>query len=274
MDLGAIGVWMRRTVDPSVAAAAEELGYRAIWLGGSPAVDDARPFLEATERVPVVTGILNVWQHDPTDVAAAHARLTADFPDRFLLGIGIGHPEATSDYRHPLRAMEAFLDGLDAAPQPVPVEQRVTAALRGRMLDLSARRSLGAHPYFVPSEHTAFARERLGPDVLLAPEVSVAVDDDLAVARERASTFATRYTRLVNYANNLREFGYEDRDFEGGGSDALLDAVVPHGPAARVAAGVRAHLDAGADHVCIQAVTTDDPVRELEALALELGLTD
>ena len=274
MELGSIGVWMRRTLDPSVAASAEGLGYGAVWLGGSPSVDQARPFLEATERIVVVTGILNIWQHDPADVAAAHARITADFPGRFLLGIGIGHPEATSQYRQPLRAMETFFDGLDAATTPVPVEERVTAALRGRMLDLSARRSLGAHPYFVPSEHTAFARERLGPDVLLAPEVSVAVDDDQSAARERASTWAARYTALVNYTRNLRDFGYEDRDFENGGSDALLDAVVPHGPVARVAAGVRAHLDAGADHVCVQAVGTEDPIADLEPLARELGLTD
>lgn len=274
MELGSIGVWMRRTVDPSIAASAERLGYRAVWLGVSPSVDDARPFLEATQRIPVVTGILNVWQHDPLEVAAAHARITADFPGRFLLGVGIGHPEATSEYRQPVRAMEAFFDGLDTAPDPVHADERVTAALRGRMLDLAARRSLGAHPYFVPSEHTAFARERLGADVLLAPEVSVAVDDDLAAARQRASAFAEVYTHRVNYVNNLREFGYEDRDFEGGGSDALLDAVVPHGPVARVAAGVRAHLDAGADHVCVQAVSTDDPLTDLELLAVELGLTD
>ncbi len=205
-----------------------------------------------------------MWQRD-------HARIDADHPGRFLLGIGIGHPESTSDWAHPVAAMEAFLDGLDAGGSLA--DRRVLAALRPKMLDLSAERSLGAHPYFVPSEHTAFARERLGPDVLLAPEVSVAVDDDLDVARERASRWATGYFGLSNYVRNLRDFGFDDRDFEDGGSDALLDATVPHGPVARVAAGVQAHLDAGADHVCVQPVgVKGDIMPDLRALAAELAL--
>lgn len=264
---------MRRQIPVSVAAEIEQLGYGAIWLGSSPAVDEARPFLEATERIPVITGVLNIWQHDPAEVAAAHARITTDHPGRFLLGVGIGHPESTSGWTHPIEAMNAFFDGLDAAASPVPVSERITAALRPRMLDLAATRSIGAHPYFVPSEHTAWARERLGGDPVLAPEVSIAVDDDLDAARARASQWATGYFGLSNYVNNLKAFGFEDRDFEDGGSDALLDATVPHGPVARVAAGVQAHLDAGADHVCVQVVgLKDDILPDLRALAAELGL--
>jgi probable F420-dependent oxidoreductase len=273
VDLGSIGVWMPHKNDPALALEIEQLGYGALWLGSSPSVDDARPFIEASERMPIVTGILNIWRHDPADVARDHARITTDHPGRFLLGVGIGHPESTSDWAHPVQAMEHFFDGLDAAEPPVPVDQRVTAALRPRMLDLAKQRSLGAHPYFVPSEHTAFARERLGPDVLLAPEVSIAIDDDLDVARDRASRWATGYFGFSNYLRNLRAFGFEDRDFEEGGSDALLDATVPHGPVARVAAGVRAHLDAGADHVCVQPVGVGAEILpDLEALASELGL--
>lgn len=273
MDLGRIGVWLPHTLDPAVATRVEQLGYGAIWLGRSPSVEDARKFLEATQRIPVATGIVNVWQHEADAVALAHARLVADHPGRFLLGIGIGHPESTSDWAHPVEAMRAFLDGLDAAETPVPREQRALAALRPRMLDLSAERSAGAHPYFVPSEHTAFARERLGPGPLLAPEVSIAIDDDVDAARARASEFASRYFQLSNYTKNLRAFGFDDRDFEDGESDAVLDAVVPHGPVARVAAGVQAHLDAGADHVCVQPVGAGaDILPDLEALAAELML--
>lgn len=265
-------MWIRRHhVDPAIAADIEALGYSALWLGSSPSVPDARPYIEASERIPVVTGILNIWKHDPVDVAAEHAKLDADHPGRFLLGIGIGHPEVTSEYTKPLAAMTAFLDGLDAAGGPA--DRRLVAALRPRMLTLSAERSLGAHPYFVPSEHTAFAREHLGPDVLLAPEVSIAIDDDVEAARARASEWARTYCELQNYTNNLRQFGFEDRDFEDGGSDALLDATVPHGSVARVAAGVQAHLDAGADHVCVQVVGRGgDILPELTLFAEHLGL--
>jgi probable F420-dependent oxidoreductase len=273
MTISGIGVWMPRRFDPALAGRIEELGYTALWLGSSPSVDDARPFIEASERIPVITGILNIWQHDPADVARDHARIQADHPGRFVLGIGIGHPESTSDWAHPVEGIRTFLDGLDAAETPVHKDQRLLAALGPRMLDLSAERTLGAHPYFVPSEHTAFARERLGAEPLLAPEVSIAIDDDLEVARARASKWASRYFELSNYTRNLERFGFEQRDFEDGGSDALLDATVPHGSVARVAAGVRAHLDAGADHVCVQAVSTEDPITDLEALAKELGLS-
>src|ERR671934_2252380 len=178
MDLGKIGIWRRRTEGLDDLAELEALGYTAFWVGFSPSLVHAREFLERSSTLTIATGILNVWQHEPGDVAAQHAELVRDFPDRFLLGIGVGHPEATPEYRAPLDKMRAFFDGLDAAPQPVARDQRCAAALGPKMLDLAAERSLGAHTYFVSPEHTRSARERIGPDALLAPEVAVVVERD------------------------------------------------------------------------------------------------
>ena len=177
----------------------------------------------------MITGILNVWQHDPADVAAAHARITADHPDRFLLGIGIGHPEATSDYTRPLKTMREFFDGLDAAATPVPKDERLAAALGPKMLDLAKERSLGTHPYFITLEHTHFARERLGEDALVAPEVAVVVDPNPESARRTAREYAKLYLGLTNYTSNLLKFGFTEADIADGGSDRLIDAVIPHG---------------------------------------------
>src|SRR3954452_18661878 len=271
MDLGRIGIWRRHQLGTDGVPELEALGYTALWLGGSPAVQDARPYLEVTTSLTVATGILNVWQHDPADVAAAHAGLTADYPGRFLLGIGIGHPEATSEYRRPLTTMREFFDGLDAGAPPVPREERCAAALGPKMLDLAAERSLGAHPYFTTVDHTRFARERLGPDALVAPEVTVVVEPDAETARRLAREFAERYLRLSNYAGNLLRFGFTERDIEGAGSDRLIDSVVPHGSPGAVVEAVRAHFDAGADHVCLQPVGHgDEPMDDYRALAAVL----
>src|SRR3954449_5265517 len=172
MDIGKIGIWTTyRSVDRERAGEAaklvEQLGYSAWWVGGSPHVPEIRPILEATSSLVAATGILNVWINDPAETAAADAALRAEFPGRFMLGIGIGHPEATSDYRRPLTSMRAFLDGLDTAPAPPPAAERCLAALGPKMLDLAAERTAGAHTYFVPVEHTRSARERLGPDKLI-----------------------------------------------------------------------------------------------------------
>jgi probable F420-dependent oxidoreductase len=218
----------------------------------------------------VITGILNVWQHEPADVAAAHARITAEHPNRFLLGIGIGHPEATSDYTRPLTAMREFLDGLDGAETPVPRDQRLLAALGPKMLDLAGERSLGTHPYFITLEHTFIARERLGEDALVAPEVAVVLDPNPESARKTAREYATLYLGLSNYTKNLLEFGFSEDDFRDGGSDKLIDAVIPNGSPERVAAHIEAHLDAGADHVCIQPLGSDEPTRDYAALAAVL----
>jgi probable F420-dependent oxidoreductase len=267
MELGQIGVWRSRRHGFDGLDELEALGYGTFWIGGSPSTDDARPYLDATSTLTIATGILNVWQHEPAAVAEGRAALARDFPDRFLLGIGIGHPEATSDYRRPLANMRAFFDGLDGVPR----DARIAAALGPRMLDLARDRSLGAHTYFVPAEHTRLARERLGPDVVIAPEVAVVVEPDAETARRIAREYASRYLALDNYASNLLRLGFMDGDLEDGGSDRLIDAVIPHGSAEQVAEAIRAHLEAGANHVCLQPLGHGtEPLEDFAALAKAL----
>jgi probable F420-dependent oxidoreductase len=259
MELGRYGVWtsIRAIGEENMGEAAklaEDLGFGTFWLGGSPKVPQTRPLLAATGRLAVATGIVNVWANEPAEVAAQHAELTAEFPDRFLLGIGIGHPEATSEYNRPLKSTREFLDGLDAAEQPVTRSERCLAALRPKMLKLSAERSLGAHTYFVPVEHTRAVREQFGEGVLIATELACVVETDQDRAREAARKYAKLYLGLRNYTSNLLRFGFSEADIGEGGSDRLIDAVVPHGTAEEIITVARAHLDAGADHVCFQPV--------------------
>ena len=271
MDLGTIGIWRTKQQGMDSVPLLDELGFGTLWLGGSPGVDEARPFLEATASMTIATGILNVWQHEPADVAAGYAAVAREHPDRFLLGIGIGHPEATSEYTKPLTTMRSFLAGLDRAPEPVPREARIVAALGPKMLELAAERSLGTHPYFVPVEHTRIAREAVGPDAVVATEVAVVVEPDVETARELARGYAARYLATSNYTTNLERLGYTAAEFADGGGDRLIDAVVPHGDAEAIADVVRAHLDAGADHVCLQPVGHGrDPVDDYRALAAAL----
>ena len=271
MELTRYGLWVSQRIldDQSsarAAALAEELGFGALWIGASPRLPSLRPLLEAGERIVIATGIVNVWQYDPAALAADFAELESEFPGRLLVGIGIGHPEATSEYRRPLAKMTEFMDGVDSAPAPIPADRRCLAALGPKMLDLSAQRSLGTHPYFTPVAHTRFARQRLGAGPLVAPELSCVVGPD--PDRERARAFAARYLRMSNYASNLLRFGFEPADVEHGGSDRLIDAVVPQGSPEHVAERARAHLDAGADHVCVQPVgATELPEPEWRSLA-------
>jgi probable F420-dependent oxidoreductase len=268
MTLGRIGIWRRRHDGTGAVAEIEALGFTALWVGGSPSLAEVRPFLEKSSTLTVATGILNVWQHDPADVAAQRAELAREFPGRFLLGIGVGHPEATAEYTSPLQRMRAFFDGLDAAPEPVPRDERVAAALGPKMLELAAQRSLGTHTYFVTVEHTRFAREHVGPDALVAPEVAVVVETDEDLARKAAREYAALYLGRRNYTNNLLRFGFTERDIVDGGSDRLIDAVIPHGSPEQIADAVRAHLDAGADHVTLQPLGHgSSPVADYEALA-------
>jgi len=278
MQLGKIGVWttFHAIGEGNAGEAAklvEDLGFSTFWLGGSPKLPTVRPLLQSTSRLIVATGIVNVWQNEPAQLAAEHAELTGAFPGRLLLGIGIGHPEATSDYSRPLSTMREFLDGLDAAVDPVPQDERCLAALGPRMLELSAERSLGAIPYFVPDEHTRFARERLGPGALLAPELACVLDTDGTRARDTARGYAQLYLRLRNYTSNLLRFGFTEQDIADGGSDRLIDAVVPHGSPEQIAETVRAHLDAGADQVCLQPLGADGIPRE-QWIALASALID
>src|SRR3954454_21016866 len=267
MDIGNIGVWT--SYRPfgigragEAAKLAEQLGYSAWWVGGSPHVPDVRPILEATSALVAATGILNVWINDPAETAAADAALRAEVPERFMLGIGIGHPEATSEHRRPRTAMRAFLDGLDASPAPPPVAERALAALRPKMLELAGEAAAGPHTYFVSVEHTRGARERLGPGKLVAPELACVIDTDPVRARAVARDYAQLYLGLRNYTQGLLRFGFTEGDLDDGGSDRLIDAVIPQGSAEQIAEVVRAHLDAGADHVCVQPLGEEGIPRE------------
>ena len=277
MQLGEFGVWTsyRAIGEENAGEAAklvEDLGFGTFWLGGSPQLPALRPLLEATERIVVATGILNVWASEPEQVVSDFAELEARFPGRVLLGIGIGHPEATSHYQKPLAAMQAFLDGIDAASTPVPRTRRCLAALGPKMLKVSAERSLGAHTYFVPVEHTQAARATLGEAAILAPELACVLDADAQSARAKARGYAALYLGLRNYTNNLRGHGFSEQDIADGGSDRLIDAVIPHGSAEEIAAAARRHLCAGADHVCLQAVGVRGiPRSEWTALASAVG---
>jgi probable F420-dependent oxidoreductase len=277
VDLGRIGIWTSyrpfgRERAAEAAKLAEQLGYGTWWVGASPRVPDLRPVLEATTTLVAATGILNVWANDADETAAAAAAVRAEFPGRLMLGIGIGHREATSDYRKPLATMRAFLDGLDAAKTPVPVEGRCLAALGPKMLELARERAAGTHTYFVPVEHTRAARERVGPGKLIAAELACVVDTDPVRAKATAREYATRYLDLRNYVQNLLQLGFTDDDVAGGGSDRLVDALVPQGSAEEIAEVVRAHLDAGADHVCLQPLGEDGiPRGAWTALAQALG---
>lgn len=266
LELGKIGVWTSYRpfgVDRAGEAArlVEHLGYGTWWVGGSPHVPDVRPVLEATSTLVAATGILNVWANDPAQTAAAVADIRTEFPGRFMLGIGIGHPEATGDYRRPLSTMRAFLDGLDAAATAPPTE-RCLAALGPKMLELARERAAGTHTYFVPVEHTRAVRERLGGGTLIAAELACVVDTDPVRARAIARDYAKLYLGLRNYVQNLLRFGFTEDDVAHGGSDALIDAIVPHGSAKKIAEVVRAHLDAGADHVCLQPLGEDGIPRQ------------
>ncbi|MGC5247247.1 LLM class F420-dependent oxidoreductase [Gordonia sp. DT219] len=244
----------------------ERLGYGTIWLGGSPT--DLRPVrkvLEATENITVATGIVNIWNTDPRAIAGEFHELEQDFPGRFYLGVGAGHPEATAEYTTPFEAVGNYLDALDDAR--VPVNRRLLAALGPRMLRCSAERSLGAHPYLVPVAHTAEARKVLGEGVLLAPEHKVVLDTDPAAARAVGRPpVDDPYLHLRNYTSNLKRLGYSDTDIADGGSDRLIDALVAHGDAARIRAQVDEHLAAGADHVAIQVLGSNSPTEQLAAI--------
>jgi probable F420-dependent oxidoreductase len=218
--------------------------------------------LDATEGLIVATGIVNVWQYQPARLASEHAELAREFPGRLLLGVGIGHPEATSDYSKPLSTMRGFFDGLDEATTPVAREERCMAALGSKMLELSAARSRGAHTYFVPVEHTRFARERVGREALVAPELACVLDTDTERARATAREYAAGYLGLRNYTSNLLKFGFTEHDIADGGSDRLIDAIIPHGSATEIGDVARAHRDAGAQHVCLQPVGVRGVPRE------------
>jgi probable F420-dependent oxidoreductase len=265
VDLGKVGIWSRelrynpdRGARAAAAAELEELGYSAIFIPdvGGDVLGAVAELLAATRRVPLATGIVNIWMHDPAAVASGHADLVARFGPRFMLGLGSGHAQLVESvlgvpYTRPYAKMVAYLDALDAAATPVPAGMRMLAALGPRMLSLAGARAGAAHPYLVPPEHTAAARQAVGPDVVLAPQQAAVLDADRARGRERAREFVSDYLGLPNYVRNLRRLGFTDDDLRGPASDRLVDALVAYGDEDAIAARVRAHHDAGADHVCL-----------------------
>lgn len=270
IPLGRFGAWRRLAgITPGMAREAEALGYSAIWVGGSPPGDleGVERIVEATERIPVLTGIVNMWREEAEVVSASYHRIEERHPDRFILGVGIGHPESSKEYQNPLDKIENYLDRLDQGG--VPKDRRLLAALGPKVLRLAAERTLGAHPYLTTPRHTAFGREVMGQGPLLAPTPMVAMAPDPAAARAEGKAIVERYLRLSNYRRNLLREGWDPADLEDGGSDRLVDALVLQGNAESVASGLTAHLDAGADHIAIFVLDDDpiDPWRELaEAL--------
>ena len=275
-NLGRFGSF-GRGVTPEQAKDIEALGYGAVWVGGSPPaeLDWVEPILKKTTTLQVATGIVNVWTAPAAQVAESYHRIEAAYPGRFVLGVGIGHPEHTKEYRKPYDVLVEYLDELDAAG--VPVARRVVAALGPKVLRLAADRSAGAHPYLTTPEHTAEARKVIGPDAFLAPEHKVVLTDGSAEATEEARAIGRQtvdfYLNLSNYLNNWRRLGFSEDDIAKPGSDALIDAVVAHGTPDAIAARLTEHLDAGADHVTVQVLGGwDKLVPTLTALAGPLGL--
>ena len=253
----------------------EGLGYDTLWysegLGTRESFTNAAVLLGATERIRVASGIANIWGRDAVTAANAARVLSDAFDDRFLLGLGVSHPRQVDPrghtYARPVATMRAYLEALDADPfvspdgrgvtrPPVP---RVIAALRPPMLRLAAENALGAHTYLVPVEHTRRAREILGPDALLVTEQKVVLADDPVEARRRARAAIGWYLDTPNYLDNLRWLGFTDADFEDGGSDSLVDALIAAGDEETIRARVRAHLEAGATQVAVHALEDDDP---------------
>jgi probable F420-dependent oxidoreductase len=257
--LGQVGVWARELrFDPDPAAitdaAAEldELGYGTLWIPdvGGDVFDAVDLLLDAAPSAAIATGILNIWMHDAAAVARETVRRWERHPNRFVLGLGASHAALVEQYAKPWTSMRDYLDALDAASPGVPAGGRLIAALGPRMMRLAAERTAGAHPYFITVEHTRQAREILGPDGVLAPELPVVLDGP--DAQERARAHVADYLRLPNYARNLLRLGFTEDDLRDGGSDRLVHAVVAIGDEEAIATRVAEHLDAGADHVCIQ----------------------
>lgn len=289
--LGPIGIWSFQLQQQPAARAQEaaqqleELGYGAIWFGeavGREAFTQSALLLGATKQITIATGIANIYARDAVTMNAAQQTLAEAYPGRFLLGLGVSHIPLVEQlrghrYDKPVATMRAYLDAMDKAPYQsvLPPEKplRVLAALGPKMLELSAERADGAHPYNTNPEHTAQARKIIGPDRLLCPEQAVVLETDPGKAREIGRNFLSIYLRLPNYTNNFLRLGFEEADYKDGGSDRLIDAIIAWGDVKTVCGRIRAHHAAGADHVCIQALPSDPqalPTREWQELAAAL----
>jgi probable F420-dependent oxidoreductase len=287
MQLTGIGVWSAQLrygdagLIAEAAAELDELGYSALWIPdvGGDVLGAVELLLKSAPSATIATGILNIWMHEPAEVASRRAAWSDDWQRRFLLGLGVSHAPLIDygnpgRYTRPYSKMVEYLDGLDAAADPVPSDARVLAALRPRMLGLARDRTAGIHPYFVPAEHVHHARDILGPDAKIGVELAVVLDTDPATARTTARRHTAIYTTLPNYTNNLRALGYDDSDFADAGSDRLVDAIVAWGDLDAVKERVGAMRAAGADHVCLQVIRADDETprpewREIAAALLE-----
>jgi len=274
-DLAPIGVWtgaldwVPAAQAQELAAELESLGYGALWLpevAGRDVFVHLALLLSATTRLVGATGIANIWGRDAVTMTGAAKGLTEAFPERFLLGLGVSHQPLVEGlrghrYERPLAAMASYLKAMDNAPyaalRPTTPVRRVLAALGPKMLELAGGAADGAHNYLVPPEHTATARQVLGPAALLCPEQAVLLETDPSRAREIGRAHTSVYVRLPNYQNNLRRLGFVEEDFDEGGSDRLVDAIVAWGELETVLERVDAHFDAGADHVSIQALGAD-----------------
>ncbi|CAM3141601.1 putative F420-dependent oxidoreductase [Williamsia muralis] len=272
MQLAGVGVWSSQlrygdaAESAEAAAELEDLGYTALWIPdvGGPLFDAVENLLGATSKAVVATGILNLWMHEPVDVAAKYQSLVSAHGERLLLGIGVSHAPLIDAgdpgrYKKPLAATKAYLEALDATEQPVPVDARVLAALGPKMLHLSATRANGSHPYLVTPDFTARARESLGTGPLLLPEQTAILTTDADHARSIGTDWLRSYLGLPNYANNLLRSGFTEDDLTSV-SDRLFDAIIAWGDEAAIAGRVQEHLAAGADHVCVQVLDTDPKV--------------
>jgi probable F420-dependent oxidoreductase len=278
VELGTFGVWAGRwlleKLTPAqrrdASTALEQSGYGALWVGTADAdLATAEDVLADTTGLVYATGIVNVWSEPVERATAAFHRVNDAHPDRLLLGVGAGHREATQEYQKPYAKVVEYLDRLAGAERPVPAANTALAALGPKVVQLAGDRTAGAHPYLVTPEHTASAREILGTGPLLAPEHKVVLSTDADQARAIGRGTLQLYLGLSNYVANLRRLGFTDADFADGGSDRLVDAVIAWGDPATVATKVRRHLDAGADHVCVQVLTQAGdyfPLAELRTL--------
>ena len=288
MELGKIGVWgwldhWTAQEAAEFAQRAEGWGYSTLWI---PEAVGRDPFsligylVARTERMIFATGIANIYARDPMGMKAIWKTISEMAPNRFILGLGVSHAHLVSgqrghEYKKPVTTMRDYLEAMNSAlymgKQPEVDAPIVIGALRDKMLGLSATAAQGAHPYNVVPAHTKHAREVMGPDALLCPEHMVLHETDPTKAREIARNNLKMYIGLPNYQNNLLQFGFTPEDFENGGSDALVDALVIWGEPDKIAAHMQEHLDAGANQVCIQAFRADGGLGPDEVLLHELA---
>jgi probable F420-dependent oxidoreductase len=292
-DLGRVGLWTFfldlqpadrvRDLVPEV----EAMGWGCVWVPEAvnrDAMVNSALLLSASTTLHIGTGIASIWGRDPMTTAASLKSLSEAWPGRFVLGLGVSHQPMVDhvrgqDYTKPFSKMRDYLAAMESSlymsPQPAD-EHVVLAALGPKMLELAATAADGAHPYFVPVEHTAFAREHLGPDTLLAPEQAVVLSTDADEARRVARGHMATYLSLPNYTNNLRRFGWGDEDLADGGSDRLVDAIVAWGDEQAILDRVVAHHERGADHVALQVLALDGasvPMDDWRRLATALELS-